>query len=73
MGGGREAWERKGVSTTERYRYLYDREELAEWVPRVLVLAAKATATHVVFNNCYANYATTNAREIAALLAAAVG
>ena len=64
-----DLWERPGVSTTERYRYLYDQRELAAWVPRVEGLAAKATATHVVFNNCYANYGTTNALEMMTLLA----
>jgi uncharacterized protein YecE (DUF72 family) len=64
-----DLWEKPGVSTTERYRYLYDRRELAEWVPRVADLARKATATHVVFNNCYANYGTTNASEMRDLLA----
>jgi uncharacterized protein YecE (DUF72 family) len=65
-----DLWEKPGVSTTERYRYLYDQRELAEWVPRVTDLARKATATHVVFNNCYANYGTTNASEMRDLLAA---
>jgi uncharacterized protein YecE (DUF72 family) len=67
---GRRAdlWERPGVSTVERYRYLYDTRELTEWVPRIRALAGKATATHVVFNNCYANYGTTNALEMQALL-----
>jgi len=63
-----DLWERPGVSTTERYRYLYDARELTEWVPRIRALAGKATATHVVFNNCYANYGTTNALEMQALL-----
>jgi uncharacterized protein YecE (DUF72 family) len=64
-----DLWERPGVSTTERYRYLYDADELTEWVPRIRSVAGKATATHVVFNNCYANYGTTNALEMQALLA----
>lgn len=63
-----DLWERPGVTTTERYRYLYDARELTEWVPRVRALAGKATAVHVVFNNCYANYGTTNALEMQALL-----
>lgn len=63
-----DLWERPGVSTVERYRYLYDAHELTEWVPRIQALAGKATATHVVFNNCYANYGTTNALEMQALL-----
>ena len=63
-----DLWERPGVSTTERYRYLYDSRELTEWVPRIKSLAGKATSVHVVFNNCYANYGTTNALEMQALL-----
>jgi uncharacterized protein YecE (DUF72 family) len=67
-----DVWNRRGVSVTEKYRYLYDRDELASWVPRVLEVADKADETHVVFNNCYANYGTTNALEMSAMLAAAV-
>jgi len=65
-----DLWERPGVATTERYRYLYDPEELTDWVPRIRAMAGKATSTHVVFNNCYANYGTTNALEMRALLVA---
>jgi uncharacterized protein YecE (DUF72 family) len=63
-----DLWERQGVPTVERYRYLYDSRELTEWVPRIRSLAGKASAVHVVFNNCYANYGTTNALEMQALL-----
>jgi uncharacterized protein YecE (DUF72 family) len=31
-------------------------------------VASQAKEVHLMFNNCYANYGTTNAREIAALL-----
>lgn len=61
-------WEAPGIPTVERFRYLYDRTELQEWVPRIQELAAQARETHVLMNNCYANYGSTNAREIAALL-----
>jgi len=64
-----ETWEAPGVPTVERYRYLYDREELADWVPRVREAARQAREVHLLMNNCYANYGTTNAREIAAMLA----
>jgi len=66
-----DMWNRRGVSVVDKYRYLYDRDELASWVPRVLEVAEKAEETHVVFNNCYANYGTTNALEMSAMLAAA--
>ena len=66
-----DMWNRRGVSVADKYRYLYDRDELASWVPRVLDVAEAAEETHIVFNNCYANYGTTNAREMSAMLAAA--
>src|SRR3954463_1153775 len=63
-------WEdMKGRATVERFRYLYDESELREWVPRVTQAAAQAGDTHVLMNNCYANYGSTNARELAKLLA----
>jgi uncharacterized protein YecE (DUF72 family) len=63
-------WEdMKGRATVERFRYLYDRGELEEWVPRIAQAAAQAEDTHVLMNNCYANYGSTNARELAAMLA----
>jgi len=66
-----DAWERKGVSTVERYRYLYDPDELLEWVPRIQSVASRVREAHVLMNNCYANYGTTNALEIAALVRSA--
>ncbi|HWP63183.1 MAG TPA: DUF72 domain-containing protein [Candidatus Binatia bacterium] len=62
-------WEGTGVPPVERFRYLYSRAELEEWVPRVRELARQVRATHLLMNNCYANYGATNARELAALLA----
>lgn len=63
-----ETWEAKGIPTVERFRYLYGRDELEEWVPRIRQAATEARETHVLMNNCYANYGSTNARELAALL-----
>jgi uncharacterized protein YecE (DUF72 family) len=64
-------WERMGrdLPTVERFRYLYDRRELEEWVPRIATAARQVEETHVLMNNCYANYGSTNARELAAMLA----
>ncbi len=64
-----ETWEARGVLPVERFRYLYDRDELAEWVPRIEEAAGRARETHVLMNNCYSNYAAVNAKEIAQLLA----
>jgi uncharacterized protein YecE (DUF72 family) len=63
-----EYWEGPVATVSERFRYLYDAAQLAEWVPKVLALAERAEEVHLVFNNCYANYGTTNAREMAAAL-----
>ncbi len=65
-----ETWEAKGIPVVERFRYLYGADELGEWVPRVRAAATAAHDVHVLMNNCYANYGTTNARELAALLQA---
>lgn len=63
-----ETWEKKGIPVVERFRYLYDEDELADWVPRIREASKKASKTHVLMNNCFGNYGTTNARELAALL-----
>jgi uncharacterized protein YecE (DUF72 family) len=63
-----ETWEAKNIKTVERFRYLYDEDELQEWVPRVKEAAGQAKQTHVLFNNCYANYGATNALMLAELL-----
>src|SRR5918996_1899308 len=67
-----ETWEMQGIPVVERFRYLYDDSELGEWVPRIRDAANQVPEVHVLMNNCYANYGTTNAREIADLLAAEV-
>ena len=67
-----ETWEKAGIPVVERFRYLYDEAELCEWVPRIRQAASEVPEVHVLMNNCYANYGTTNAREIADLLAAEV-
>ena len=67
---GRRAdlWEKPNVPVVERFRYLYDEDQLADWVPRIREVARKVKQTHVLMNNCFGNYGTTNARELAALL-----
>ena len=64
-----DQWERRGASVADKYRYLYDREQLEAWAPRVAEVAGQAKQTRVVFNNCYGNYGTTNALEFTELLA----
>jgi uncharacterized protein YecE (DUF72 family) len=67
---GRRAdlWEAKNARTVDRYRYLYDATELEPWVAPVLDAAKQARQTHVMFNNCYGIYGTTNALEFTSML-----
>jgi uncharacterized protein YecE (DUF72 family) len=67
-----ETRETSGIPVVERVRYLDDQGVLGEWVPRIRETAEQAPEIHVLMNNCYANYGTTNAREIADLLASQV-
>jgi uncharacterized protein YecE (DUF72 family) len=68
-----ETWEASGIPVVERFRYLYSEEEMREWVPRIQEAAEDAREMHILMNNCYANYGSTNARELAALLTAELG
>jgi uncharacterized protein YecE (DUF72 family) len=61
-------WERRGVTATERFNYLYTEDELKEWVPRIKELAAETRQLHVLFNNCYADKAVANARQVRLML-----
>ena len=63
-----ETWEKQTIKTVERFRYLYDRDELEDWAPKVREASSRAKETHVLFNNCYANYGATNAIEFAQML-----
>lgn len=64
------AWQAKGATVAERFNYLYERGELEEWVPRVRKLAQEAQEVHVLFNNCFRDYAVRNAHQMTELLAA---
>ena len=68
-GRNKKTWEAKGITPAERFRYLYDEDELADWTPKIAGIAKSTKQTHVVYNNCFSNYGTTNAREAARLLA----
>ncbi len=67
MHGHSDKWDSNNIQ--EKFRYRYPEKELREWAPRVRQLAEDADTTHVLFNNCYADDAQVNARELADLLA----
>ena len=66
MQGHSAKWDSRDIH--ERFGYRYTKAELAEWAPKVHALAGDAEETHVLFNNCYRDYAQTNAQQLAALL-----
>lgn len=64
---GRNAQTWNAVSATSaaaRFNYDYNDDELRELAAPIRQLAAQVTDTHVVFNNCYEDYATRNARSL---------
>jgi uncharacterized protein YecE (DUF72 family) len=63
-----DLWEKSGVPTVERYRYLYDEKQLAEWIGKIEDASRQAKDTYVLFNNCYGVYGTTNAMETTAMM-----
>ena len=67
-GHNRETWEKKGISTAEKFRYLYQPGELKAWVPKLEQMAKTSTEVHAVMNNCYSDYAVRNAEDLAELL-----
>jgi uncharacterized protein YecE (DUF72 family) len=66
MHGHSDKWTSKDIH--ERFGYRYSEDELREWAPKVRELAESAATTHVLFNNCYSDYAQVNARQLADLL-----
>ncbi|TDB70551.1 DUF72 domain-containing protein [Micromonospora sp. KC723] len=54
----------------EKFGYRYSERELRDWAPKLRELARNAEQTHVLLNNCYRDYAQTNARQLQDLLAA---
>jgi uncharacterized protein YecE (DUF72 family) len=56
------------VPRHERYNYLYGKEELAAWVPRIRAVARKARTTFVIANNHFQGKAAVNALQLISLL-----
>jgi uncharacterized protein YecE (DUF72 family) len=66
MHGHSDKWTSKDIH--ERFGYRYSEQQLSEWAPKIRSLAGQADTTHVLFNNCYSDYAQVNARQLADLL-----
>lgn len=67
-GRNKETWEKPGITTAERFNYLYSDDELKELVLKAKDLASKTRQLHVLFNNCYGDKAVINARQTKLML-----
>jgi len=67
-GHNAEMWTKKAKTAAERFDYLYDEDELREWVPRLRDLAEESREVHVLMNNCHRDYSVRNARQIGEML-----
>jgi uncharacterized protein YecE (DUF72 family) len=58
----------KHEKASQRYDYLYRREELEEWVPKIRALDREAEKTFVFTNNHFESKAAVNARMLMEML-----
>jgi uncharacterized protein YecE (DUF72 family) len=63
-----EAWTHTQGTAAERFKYLYDDGELRELAGEARQLAARASTTHLLMNNCYRDYAVRNAARLIELI-----
>ncbi|MFG3711859.1 DUF72 domain-containing protein [Micromonospora sp. NPDC047730] len=64
--GHSDKWTSKDIH--EKFGYRYSDRELRDWAPKLRELADSTEQTHVLLNNCYRDYAQTNAATLAGLL-----
>lgn len=62
------AWMKKGASVAERFAYRYDSAELKAFAEATLKLPESTERTYVMFNNCFRDYAVTNALQLKGFL-----
>jgi len=67
-GRNRETWDQKGAPPNVRFRWDYQDQELAEWVPRIQAMAERTQEVHAIMNNNYSNWSVKNAHQLERLL-----
>jgi uncharacterized protein YecE (DUF72 family) len=60
-------WEGKDIEPSERFNYLYNVEELKEWVPKIRAMAQKSDV-HLIFKNKRKDFPVKNASQMKQLL-----
>jgi uncharacterized protein YecE (DUF72 family) len=66
-------WSDTSRSAAERFAYQYSEEELEELARPLAEHAAEARETHLLMNNCYRDYAVSNAAQLRDILARYAG
>jgi uncharacterized protein YecE (DUF72 family) len=69
-GRNAENWTKKNITAAERFDYLYSERELKDLAKKTAALAHEAKEVHAMFNNCYSDKATTNAKQFTTILPA---
>ena len=68
-GKNRDNWFKRGLSPSERYKYLYSERELRSHADELERLDQRGVKrVYVIFNNCYQNFGIMNATTMAAIL-----
>lgn len=67
-GRNRAVWEKRTGTASDRFDYYYQREELAEWVPRVQQLADAGIEVHMSMNTNKGDQGPVNAQLLVELL-----
>jgi uncharacterized protein YecE (DUF72 family) len=67
-GRNKENWEAKDVSVYDKFNYLYNEAELAEWAAKIGLMGERAKEVHIIFTNKHEDYAVRNARQMMKLL-----
>lgn len=67
-GRNRETWEKRTQTSAERFDHWYEREELAEWAPRIRDLARETAELHLIMNTNNDDQGPANARLLGELL-----
>ncbi|MBI4188019.1 MAG: DUF72 domain-containing protein [Chloroflexi bacterium] len=67
---GRNAanWEKKRITAEERFNYLYSKDELRDWLPKIQLMAEQTEKVHVIFKNKSHDFPVRNAREFTEIL-----
>lgn len=63
-----DSWGERGVTTHDKFGYVYTEPELKAWEPKIEHLANSAREVHVLMNNCYQDYAVRSARLMSSIL-----